>query len=402
MAQHSDSFWEGCFSGRAKQRIRSSAIRELLKLTRQPGIISFSGGLPAPELFPVEALAAASERILRDKPSEALQYGPTEGYPELCEWIAEQHQVEADEVLIVSGSQQGLDLLGKVFIHPGDQVVVESPTYMGALQAFNPYEPDYVSVSLSEAGLDLDALEKALKSGPKFIYALPTFQNPSGVLLNLEGRHKLVELAAQYGVPLLEDDAYAALYFSGKPLPTLFELDREMGSNNVIRLSTFSKTLTPGLRVAWIVAPKVVIRKLVQAKQGTDLHTPSFNQMLVYEVAKAGLGPQIERIRAKYERNRDIMHAALGANLPSQIAWNRPEGGMFLWLRLPEGMAATELFKRSIEQKVAFVPGEPFHANGGGENTLRLSFSQPTEAQIREGIARLGQAAESLMVTASR
>ncbi|MER3555244.1 MAG: 2-aminoadipate aminotransferase [Meiothermus sp.] len=397
MEPHSDAFWEERFSRRAKHRIQSSAIRELLKLTRQPGIISFAGGLPAPELFPVEALAAASERILRDKPGEALQYGPTEGYPELREWIAHQNGVETDEVLIVSGSQQGLDLLGKVFIHPGDEVVVESPTYMGALQAFNPYEPEYMSIRLTEDGLDLEALETALQSRPKFIYALPTFQNPSGALLNLEGRRKLVELAAQYAVPLLEDDAYAALYFSGKPLPTLFELDRALGLNNVIRLSTFSKTLTPGLRVAWIIAPKVVTRKLVQAKQGTDLHTPSFNQMLVYEVAKAGLGPQIERIRAKYEKNRNIMHEALTANMPPAIRWNRPEGGMFLWLRLPEGMAATELFKRSIEQKVAFVPGDPFHANGGGENTLRLSFSQAGEAQIREGIARLGQAAKSLM-----
>lgn len=401
MAPHSDAFWEERFSGRAKNRIKSSAIRELLKLTRQPGIISFSGGLPAPELFPVEALAAASERILRDQPGEALQYGPTEGYPELREWIAGEHGVDPEEVLIVSGSQQGLDLLGKVFIHPGDKVVVESPTYMGALQAFNPYEPDYVSVKLTEDGPQLEVLETALESGPKFIYALPTFQNPSGALLNLENRRKLVEMAARYEVPLLEDDAYAALYFSGKPLPTLFELDREMGSQNVIRLSTFSKTLTPGLRVAWVIAPKVVIRKIVQAKQGTDLHTPSFNQMLVYEVAKDGLDLQIERIRAKYERNRDLMHEALSANMPREIEWNRPEGGMFLWLRLPEGMIATELFKRSIEQRVAFVPGDPFHANGGGENTLRLSFSQVGEAQIREGIARLGQAAESMM-TVSR
>ncbi|GEM85804.1 PLP-dependent aminotransferase family protein [Meiothermus granaticius] len=397
MAPHSDAYWEERFSGRARQRIQSSTIRELLKLTRQPGIISFSGGLPAPELFPVEALAAASERILRDKPSEALQYGPTEGYPELRECIAAQQGVEPEEVLIVSGSQQGLDLLGKVFIHPGDQVLVEAPTYMGALQAFNPYEPEYLSVQLGDTGLEMDVLEAALQTRPKFMYALPTFQNPSGWLLDLAQRQQLVELAARYEVPLIEDDAYAALYFNGKPLPTLFELDRARGSNNVIRLSTFSKTLTPGLRVAWVIAPKVVIRKLVQAKQGTDLHTPSFNQMLVYEVAQGGLGPQIERIRAKYQRNRDLMHAALSAHMPVSVRWNRPEGGMFLWLRLPEGMSATELFKRSIEQKVAFVPGLPFHANGGGENTLRLSFSQPTETQIQEGIARLGQAVESLL-----
>jgi 2-aminoadipate transaminase len=308
-------------------------------------------------------------------------------------------EVTADNVMITSGSQQALDLLGKILINRGDHVLVESPTYLGALQAWNAYGAEYVSVPMDEDGMRTDALEEGLRSGPKFIYVLPNFQNPSGVTLSLERRHKLIELADRYGVPIVEDDPYGQLRYEGEHLPSVVELDSQYRDNcdvcyrgNVIYLSTFSKILAPGIRLAWVVAPPEVIRKLVQAKQGTDLHTSSFNQLVTYEVAKGGfLDRHVKLIRDVYCERRDVMLGAMDAYFPPGVEWTHPEGGLFLWGILPETMSSADVLKSAIEQKVAFVPGGPFYANGGGHNTMRLNFSYSNPEKILEGISRLGK-----------
>lgn len=386
------STWESRFASRM-QRVHSSTIREILKVTQQPGIISFAGGLPAPDLFPVEAMRDAANRVLSQHGTKALQYSTTEGHPPLREWIAAQlPNTVADQVLITSGSQQGLDLFGKLFISPSDEVLVEAPTYLGALQAFNPYEPNYLTVPIDSGGMVLESLETTLQTHtPKFIYALPSYQNPSGVHMNTQRRQKLVELARRYQVPILEDDAYHHLAFDGHTLPTLYELDMALGGGNVIYQSTYSKTLSPGLRVAWMVGPQEVIGRLVQLKQGADLHTPTLNQMLMYELSQGVLEQLIPQIRAKYRTNRDLMSQALQEHLSGIAHWNRPEGGMFLWLQLPQHLDSVELLKQAVEEKVAFVPGQPFYADGTGHNTLRLSFSVATPEQIQSGIARLAK-----------
>jgi 2-aminoadipate transaminase len=395
--------WEHRYAQRT-QRMSSSAIREILKMTQIPGIISFAGGLPAPEVFPVGEIQAASDVVLSEVGAQALQYYPTEGYMPLREMIVRHSaryglNISVDNVLITTGSQQALDLLGKVFINRGDRILVESPTYLGALQAWNAYGPEYVAVPFDDDGMQVDTLEEALRMGPKFIYVLPNFQNPTGVTLSLERRQALIELADRYGVPLVEDDPYGQLRYEGEHIPPVVVLDgqyrnevRKAYHGNVIYLSTFSKTLAPGLRLAWVTAPAEVIRKLVQAKQGADLHTPTFNQMVAYETAKGGfLDQHIQTIRKVYGERRLIMLEALEKNFPSGVKWTRPKGGMFLWVTLPEGMDAAELLPKAVEKMVAFVPGGPFHANGGGENTMRLNFSNAQPEMIREGIARLGQ-----------
>jgi 2-aminoadipate transaminase len=307
--------------------------------------------------------------------------------------------IGVENVLITSGSQQALDLLGKVFINRGDRILVESPTYLGALQAWNAYGPEYVAVPFDDDGMQVDTLEEALRMGPKFIYVLPNFQNPTGVTLSLERRKALIELADRYGVPLVEDDPYGQLRYEGKHIPPVVVLDGQYRNHvggtyhgNVIYMSTFSKTLAPGLRLAWVTAPAEVIRKLVQAKQGADLHTPTFNQMVAYETAKGGfLDQHIDKIRETYGERRLVMLKALEEHFPDGVKWTRPQGGMFLWVTLPEGMDAAELLPKAVDKMVAFVPGGPFHANGGGENTMRLNFSNAQPEMIREGISRLGQ-----------
>jgi 2-aminoadipate transaminase len=395
--------WEHRYAQRT-QRMSSSAIREILKMTQIPGIISFAGGLPAPEVFPVDEIQAASDVVLSEVGAQALQYYPTEGYTPLREMIVRHSSryglnISIENVLITSGSQQALDLLGKVFINRGDRILVESPTYLGALQAWNAYGPEYVAVPFDDDGMRVDTLEEALRMGPKFIYVLPNFQNPTGVTLSLERRGALIELADRYGVPLIEDDPYGQLRYEGKHIPPVVVLDGQYRNcvgqtyhGNVIYLSTFSKTLAPGLRLAWVTAPVEVIQKLVQAKQGADLHTSTFNQMVAYETAKGGfLDKHIKTIRAVYGERRLVMLDALETFFPSSVKWTRPEGGMFLWVTLPGGMDAAKLLPKAVEKMVAFVPGGPFHANGGGENTMRLNFSNAQPEMIREGISRLGQ-----------
>lgn len=395
--------WDHRYAQRT-QRMASSAIRELLKLTEQPDLISFAGGLPAPDVFPVEEFATACERVLREFGAQALQYGATEGYRPLREMIARHTarfglEVTADNILITSGSQQALDLLGKILINPGDRILVESPTYLGAIQAWNAYGAEFVTVPMDEDGLATDALEEALRAGPKFIYVLPNFQNPTGVTLSLERRRKLIELADHYGVPIVEDDPYGQLRYEGEHLPSVVVLDDQFrGCNddncyrgNVIYLSTFSKILAPGLRLAWVVAPPEVIRKLVQAKQGADLHTSTFNQIVAYEVSHGGfLDRHIKVIRKLYGERRDVMLSAMDRCFPPEVDWTQPAGGLFLWGILPEYLHSTKVLEAAVKQKVAFVPGAPFYPCGGGHNTMRLNFSNATSENILEGISRLG------------
>lgn len=395
--------WDNRYAQRT-QRMASSAIRELLKLTENPEIISFGGGLPAPEVFPVDEFSAACERVLRDHGAQALQYGTTEGYLPLREMIARRSsryglEISPDNILITSGSQQALDLLGKVFINPGDRILVESPTYMGALQAWNAYGAEYVTVPMDEDGMITDALEEALRSGPKFIYVLPNFQNPTGVTLSTERRKCLIELADRYGVPIVEDDPYGQLRYEGEHLPAVVVQDDKFRNNcqscyhgNVIYLSTFSKILAPGIRLAWVVAPPEVIRKLVQAKQGADLHTATFNQIVAYEISREGfLDEHVHLIRKVYGERRDAMLAAMDTYFPPGVEWTHPQGGLFLWGTLPENLNSSEVLKVAIQQKVAFVPGAPFYPCGGGHNTMRINFSYATPETIREGISRLGR-----------
>jgi 2-aminoadipate transaminase len=397
--------WTSRYAQRTKG-IKSSAIRELLKLTQRPEIISFAGGLPASELFPTDRFRMACCKVLEQQAHLALQYGATEGYEPLREMVARHIarygiKAQSENVLFTSGSQQALDLIGKLMINPGDRVLVEAPTYLGALQAFSVYGADYVSVPSDENGLCSDLLEAPLRSGPKFMYVLPNFQNPGGTTLSEGRRHQLVLLADQYGVPIVEDDPYGQLRYEGDHLSPLVVIDREnlrrdsgYSIGNVIYLSTFSKTLAPGLRLGWIVAPPDVISKLVQLKQGADLHTSTFVQMVTYEVARDNfLDEHVKLIRRVYRERRDVMLDALQQFFPPEVTWTRPMGGLFLWVRLPEGMDAQKLFEVALRENVAFVPGDSFYAPNGHHDDprrhLRLNFSAAAPEQIREGIRRL-------------
>ena len=403
------TLWAERFAQRT-QRMKSSAVRELLKLTELPEIISFAGGLPAPEVFPVERFNEAYQTVMSQAGPKALQYSTTEGYRPLRELIAQRStrygiSIEADNVLITNGSQQALDLIGKVFINPGDHVLVERPTYLGALQAWNAYQAEYIEADTDLEGYVIESVQKQMRCGPKFIYALPNFQNPSGVTMSLPRRHALIDAADHYGVPILEDDPYGQLRYEEEHLPSLVTLDSQFRSTNgaqysgnVIYLSTFSKTLAPGIRLGWIVAPVEVIQRLVQAKQGADLHSATLNQMLAYEVASGEFFDQhVRQIRAVYRERRDVMLAALDRHFPEGITWTRPQGGLFLWLTFPEHMDAAEILKAAVEQKVAFVPGQSFHADGGGKNTARLNFSNARPDQIKEGVKRLARCLKNLL-----
>ena len=392
------------------QWMGSSTIRELLKLTQQADIISFAGGLPAPELFPLTEFTAAAERVLDKYGSQALQYSTTEGYGPLREYVVEkmaQYGIEAtpENVLITSGSQQALDLIGKILINPGDLILTERPTYLGALQAWRAYQAEFVSVPIDDDGLCAYRLEEALCAGPKFMYVLPNFQNPAGVTLSSIRRQALVHVANQYGIPIIEDDPYGELRFEGEHLPPLVVLDAEKlnshrGSandhgylrGNVIYLSTFSKTLAPGLRLGWIVAPRDVIHHCITAKQGMDLHTSTFVQMVAHEVIKDGfLKEHVRLIRRVYRERRDVMLDAMSHCFPPGVHWTRPLGGLFLWVTLPEGADSAAILEKAVQNKVAFVPGAAFYPDGSGHNTMRLNFSSTQPEQIEMGIRRLGE-----------
>ncbi len=398
------TLWTERFAQRT-QRMTSSIIRELLKLTEKPDVISFAGGLPAPDVFPFAEVEQATRKVLEEQGQTALQYAPTEGYLPLRELLVRHMarygiRVSPSNVMITSGSQQALDLIGKLFVNPGDRILVESPTYLGALQAWSAYQADYLPVPIDDDGLVVEQLEAQLRGGPKFLYILPNFQNPAGVTLSLERRERLVELANHYGAPIVEDDPYGQLRYEGEHLPPLVEIDagfhdcgREDGefTGDVLYLSTLSKTLAPGLRVAWIVAPESVIARLVQMKQGADLHTSTFCQMVAYEVARDGfLDRHVRRIRDVYGARRNAMLAALEKHFPEGVRWTRPAGGLFLWITLPEGLDSTRLLREALEQeRVAFVPGVSFFPRGGGERTCRLNFSYCGPEAIDEGVRRL-------------
>jgi 2-aminoadipate transaminase len=399
--------WKSRYAQR-NQRMGRSIIRELLKYTQQPDLISFAGGMPAPELLPVERTQEAACRVLSEHGAQALQYGPTEGFPLLRQFICDRMNrygitAKSSNVFITTGSQQALDLIGKLLINPGDQVLVEEPTYLGALQAWDAYQAEYVGVACDDDGLRTDLLENALRVGPKFMYILPNFQNPGGFTLSLERRFELVRLSNRYGIPLIEDDPYGALRFEGEHLPPLVALDSDFQSEsgqdghgymegNVIYLGTLSKTLAPGLRLGWVCAPEEVIDQLVLGKQGADLHSSGFDQMLAYEVLKDGfMDEHIQVIRKVYGERRDVMLAALQRYFPAECSWTRPAGGLFLWARVPEWIDTGEMLKEAVAAKVAYVPGFAFYAEAArGSNTMRLNFSNAQPDQIEEGIRRLG------------
>ena len=374
------TLWESRYSLRARES-KSSAIRELLKLSERPGLISFAGGLPAAEVFPVQRFQEACQKVLATNAGPALQYGATEGYEPLREMIA-RHMARyailatVENVLVTSGSQQALYLIGKLLINSGDRVLVEAPTYLGALQAFNGYGAQYLSVPIDDDGLRTELLEASLRLGPKFMYILPNFQNPAGVTLSQERRHQLIGLADKYGIPIVEDDPYGQLRYEGEHLAPLVVLDREnlrrdngFSIGNVIYLSTFSKTLAPGLRLGWIVAPPKIISKLVQLKQAADLHTSTFGQCVAFEVARGGfLDQHVKLIRGVYRERRDVMLQALKEFFPPEVTWTRPQGGLFLWVTLPEGMDSQSLFTSALAENVAFVPGDSFYAGNGPES----------------------------------
>jgi 2-aminoadipate transaminase len=385
------------FSQRAQQ-LTSSTIREILKVTERPEIISFAGGLPSPKGFPVQIIQNAFDRVLSTNGMSALQYGPTEGYAPLRAWVANDlkrlgaDDISPDEVLIVSGSQQALDMLGKLFIDPGSRVLVEAPSYLGALQSFSLFQPQYVPVPTDAGGLVPESITPELADGARFIYALPNFQNPTGLTLDLARRQALVQRCAELGVPIVEDDPYGELRYAGQAQPSLLGLGRKAGAT-VIRLGTFSKVLAPGLRLGFIVAPRPIIAKLVQIKQATDLHTATLTQMAVYETIKDGfLETHLPRVRDLYKEQCGYMLQAMDEHFPSNVTWTRPEGGMFIWVTLPPHLDGTQLLAKAIERNVAFVPGAPFYAGEAPKhNTLRLSFVTVSEEKIRQGIAILGQ-----------
>jgi 2-aminoadipate transaminase len=375
------------------QKITSSAIREILKVTERPEVISFAGGLPSPATFPAERIRAACVKILTDDPVAALQYAPTEGYFPLREWVAARcaqngAPVSPAQVLITTGSQQALDLIAKTLVERERNLLVEIPTYLGALQAFSLFEPRFVSVPCDEAGpiaTDLATLAEAPASG---LYLLPNFQNPSGRRIPEARRHALVEVAAQKDLIIIEDDPYSELSYGGEKLPSLFSMNPE----GVLYTGSFSKLLAPGLRVGFAIAPPEIFNKLVQVKQAADLHTPSFTQRIVYEVIKDGfLDDHIPTIRELYASQCRVMLEALEAHFPKSTTWNAPQGGMFIWVTLPEEIDAALLLQKAIACNVAFVPGAPFFTQSPMHNTLRLSFVTVPAEKIWAGIKRLGE-----------
>ncbi|MCB2135713.1 MAG: PLP-dependent aminotransferase family protein [Rhodobacteraceae bacterium] len=395
--------WESVFATRGA-RMKASEIRELLKLLDQPDIISFAGGIPDPKLFPVDAFQKALAKVLGGPlATAALQYSVSEGYLPLRKWIAGQMAglgipCGSDNILITSGSQQALDYLGKIFLSPGDTALVAWPTYLGALGAFNAYEPRYDRLTAGTNRSASDYREAAAAEGSrvKFAYASVDFANPTGETLGRAARERLLDMAEELDIPLIEDAAYQSLRFDGEAIPPILALDiarcGDIEKTRTLYCGSFSKTLAPGLRVGWVCAAKAVISKLVLLKQAADLHTSSINQMAIHEVAEAGFDDQVSRIRAAYSARRDCMLAALSEHMPKGVTWTKPEGGMFIWLTLPPGMDGADLLAKSLKsERVAFVPGRAFFADGSSGNTLRLSFSQADEPTIREGIARLGR-----------
>jgi len=373
--------------------LETSIIREILKISSQPQVISFAGGLPAPELFPLQDLSEAFSRTVENYQSVSMQYSLSRGVPLLREILAERANErgsvsEVDNILVTSGGQQGIELIARTFTDPGDYILTEHPTYVGALQAFNYYQTRYTTVEMDDDGMIVDKLEeKLVKYKPKFIYTVSNFQNPTGICLSLARRKQLVEVARAYDTPIIDDDPYGDIRFSGEQIPTL----KSIGGDQVIAVSTFSKLIAPGLRIGWINASKEIIPSFEKVKQCADLHTNTLCQYIIYEYIKAGkLEPHIERIKADYRAKRDVMLKAMKETFPEGIRWTNPEGGLFLWVELPSHMSAKELLPKAVQKKVAYVYGQPFFPDGSGANTLRLNFSNASHEDIVTGITRLG------------
>jgi DNA-binding transcriptional MocR family regulator len=406
--------WEQVFATRAG-RMKASEIRELLKLLEQPDIISFAGGIPDAALFPKEAVTEAYAKVLSGPlASAALQYSVSEGYKPLRDWIVGEMKkigvdCTADNVLITSGSQQVLDYLGKLFLSPKDTALVTWPTYLGALGAFNAYEPTYDRLTpLSNRAVSTYTEAASAAGGKvKFAYCVPEFSNPTGETMTRQAREWLLDLATELDIAVIEDAAYQALRYDGESVPPVLSLDLARNGGDINKTRTlycgsFSKTLAPGLRVGWVVAADHVIKKLVLVKQAADLHSSTINQMVIGEVASTVFAPQVEKVKATYSARRDHMLAALSKHMPAGVEWTKPEGGMFVWVTLPDGMDGAALLARAIEKyRIAFVPGRAFHADGSGANTLRLSFSCASDEMIEEGMSRLGQLLKAELLKAA-
>ena len=377
------------------QHLQKSFIREILKVTENPDIISFAGGLPNPAFFPVQEIAQAAQKVLQQDGFSVLQYSTTEGYPPLRQFIANRYrerfgfEVSPAEILITNGSQQGLDLIGKLFLNSGDPLLIESPGYLGAIQAFSFYQPRFHSVTLLADGPDTQALEQAfIEHRPKLFYAVPNFQNPSGLTYSLQKRQQVASLLNRHNVLFIEDDPYGELRFSGEHLPSLKNY-----SENVVLLGSFSKVVSPGMRLGWICANPEIMDKLIIAKQAADLHSNYLSQRIVYQyLADNDLDSHLVTIKQAYKQQRDLMVEMMEECFPPEVSFTRPEGGMFVWVTLPAGMSSMQLFENATQRNVAFVPGHPFHINGQGDNTLRLNFSNSNAVKIETGITRLAQA----------
>jgi len=378
-------------------QVRPSTIRQILKVTEQPDMISFAGGLPAPECFPIAEVAQSAERVLAEDGARALQYAVTEGYGPLREKFAAEMTLRGvpcamEQILITTGSQQALDLIGKVFLDPGDLVLTEAPTYLAAIQAFQAYEVRFASAPTGELGLDTDQLEEVIRrERPKLLYTIPNFQNPTGVTQSAERRQKIHELASRYGVLVVEDDPYGKLRYAGVDIPPIKSHDHE---GTVLYVSTVSKTVTPGMRIGWIVADEQVHSKLTVAKQAADLHASNLDQRIVERyLTDFDNAAHIQRIREAYGARYALMNECLTQAMPAGFHWTHPEGGMFLWVTCPEGVDTQEMMQAAIARKVLFVPGRDFFPDGSGHRYLRLNFSNAAADQIRTGIARLAEVA---------
>jgi len=389
------------FSKRMKY-LKASEIRDLLKLTERPEMISFAGGMPAPELFPSEAIRASMNSVLAHKPEQALQYACTEGYTPLREKIAQRMKtkfdasVDGEQILITSGSQQGLDFTGKLFLDEGSVVLCESPTYLAALNAFRAYMPRFVEIPTDSEGIKPDGLEKLLAEieGIRLIYVIPDFQNPTGNSWSMERKKAFMDVIGRHDIPVLEDNPYGELRYEGQRLPSLLSMDTK---GQVIFTGTFSKILVPGFRTGWIAAQADIIRKYALLKQGADLHTAMTTQMCIHEILQQfDLEAHITKLQQVYRARRDVMLEAIARYLPKSVQPSHPQGGLFLWLTLPDGMNARELLEKSLRNNVAFVPGGSFFPNGGHENTMRLNYSYSSEELIVEGIRRLGEVMQTL------
>jgi 2-aminoadipate transaminase len=379
-----------------------NVIREILKLTQHPDIISFAGGMPASDTFPVDTLKDISEKVFTKYGASILQYGASEGFLPLREFVANWMsakgvKAELDEVLITSGSQQGIDLLAKAFIDQGDGVIIENPTYLAAIQIFTLYGAHFAFGEKDQSGFfpaSLNTLEATNKN--KLLYLVPSFQNPTGISMTKDRRQDLADQLEEHKLVLIEDDPYGDLRYSGEPLNPVKSFDHQ---NRIVYLGSFSKNIAPGLRLGFAIGPKEIIRKMVIGKQSADVHSCNLSQAIIYEFCAQGLLElHIAKLINKYRRKRDLMLKVMEEHFPAPVSWIKPEGGLFIWACLPEGASAVELLEIAIKKKVAFIPGFHFHAAGGGENTFRLNFSNATEEQIEEGISRLGQAIEKFLV----